>query len=348
MGINIGNSDGIKGKNGFYSYVSNKFILKFKMRGTIQPFLYLLYWKNDDFNNYKARLSQRSTENLKPISTKYQEYLAEFYLVKRKTNKKFGYTNNEWNVKWKIDGIYSFNAYFPKKKNQKVYFEKGWGQRDYRDSDLGATLPYFYIDGSSDYNNYSTFVAVYEAHNNLINDTVKSVSVDDQLNGNIGIKIITNKGQDYILSTTNNNLISSFNLLGNPSVGVKLIDKNTIDKIMIGGNYFDNIQFDKREYNGYTKKFNNDNNNSYFEIETKMKKEELIGQSLQIIGNDKIMRTYPIFKAENIKEGMKIYTRINQKGFKLYENVYWRIQTVKMDKEIIKHKFIMNYVKKNI
>lgn len=65
-------------------------------------------------------------------------------------------------------------------------------------------------------------------------------------------------------------------------------------------------------------------------METKMKVNDLIGQSLQIIGRDNIMRTYPIFHAEKINGGMKIYTRFNQRGFRLYENVYWRIQNVKI------------------
>ena len=71
-----------------------------------------------------------------------------------------------------------------------MYFESGFGQRDYKNSDYGAKLPYFYIDGSSDFNNYSTFVAVYEAHNKSINNTVNYVEIDDKLNGNIGIKIV--------------------------------------------------------------------------------------------------------------------------------------------------------------
>ena len=55
--------------------------------------------------------------------------------------------------------------------------------------------------------------------------------------------------------------------------------------------------------------FNNEVNNSYLEIETELKKENIKGQSLQIIGNDNIVRNYPIFNVEKIKNGLKIYTR---------------------------------------
>ncbi len=65
-----------------------------------------------------------------------------------------------------------------------------------------------------------------------------------------------------------------------------------------------------------------------------MKKNNIIGQSLQIIGSDNIMRTYPIFKVEEIKKGLKIFTRFNHRGFRVYENVYWRIQNVKIKNTI--------------
>ena len=38
------------------------------------------------------------------------------------------------------------------------------------------------------------------------------------------------------------------------------------------------------------------------------------------------MRTCPIYKVENINTGLKIYTRLNSRGFKIHENVSWRIQ----------------------
>ena len=49
---------------------------------------------------------------------------------------------------------------------------------------------------------------------------------------------------------------------------------------------------------------------------------------MQIIGNDSIVRTYPIFNVEKINSGLKIYTRVNSTGFRVYENVYYRIQNI--------------------
>lgn len=144
MGINIGNSDGLHRQNGFYSYIFNKYILEFKMRGTIWPSSYLLYWENNDYLNASSRIYVKPKERLKLISKKFQKYSFLFHLGKtNEPPKKFGLTQKEWNINLKIDEKYTFSAYFPKKNNQKVYYEDGWGQRDYRDSDIGATLPYF-------------------------------------------------------------------------------------------------------------------------------------------------------------------------------------------------------------
>ena len=296
--------------------------------------LYLMYWDDDTDMNTRRYYK---TPDLSKISEEFQEYSFEFILGEEKYKKfiKYGYTNKAWNINWNITDDYIFNVYFPEKKNQKVYFEFGFGQRDYKNSDYGAKLPYFYIDGSSDFNNYSTFVAVYEAHNRSIKNTVNSVEIDDKLNGNIGIKISTIDGDDYILSATENNTISAFNLKTDATVYVKITDKEKNKYACIGGTYCDKIKNDVREFNGFTKLFNNDENNSYFEIETKLNKENINGQSLQIIGNDSILRTYPIFHVENINNGLKIYTRYNSRGFRVYENVNYRIQNVKMFEEKI-------------
>ena len=294
------------------------------------PTLYLIYWDNDDANT--RRLYR--TPNLNVISEDFEEYSFEYILGEVKT-KKYGVTNKEWNINWNIDEDYILKVLFPEKKNQKVYFESGFGQRDYKNSDYGAKLPYFYLDGSEDYNNYSTFVAVYEAHNKTINNIVDSVEIDDKLNGNIGIKIKTRDGDDYILSATENNTISSFNLKTDATVYVKITNKDKNKQFCIGGTICDNLKNEKKEFNGFTKTFNNDANNSYFEIETELKKENINGQSLQIIGNDSIVRTYPIFNVENINNGLKIYTRFNSRGFRVYENVYYRIQNIQIAEEII-------------
>ena len=117
---------------------------------------------------------------------------------------------------------------------------------------------------------------------------------------------------------------------------INYLEKNKNKNICIGGTFCDNIKIEQKEYNGFTKNFINDENNSYFEIETELKKENIKGQSLQIIGNDTLMRTYPIFHVEKINKGLKIYTRYNSRGFRVYENVYYRIQNIKTDEEIIK------------
>ena len=335
VGICMGNSDGYRVKNNtFRAKIGQKLNLKFKLRGSILPVLYLLYW--DDISDGDTRRYYK-TPSLNKISEDFEEYSFEFILGEQKYKKfkKYGYTNKDLNINWYINDDYIFNAYFPEKKNQKVYFESGFGQRDYKNSDYGAKLPYFYIDGSSDFNNYSTFVAIYEAHNKTINNTVNSVEIDDKLNGNIGIKISTIDGDDYILSATDNNNLSAYDLETDSTVYVKISDKEKNKYICIGGTFCDKIKNEEKEFNGFTRAFNNDENNSYFEIETKLNKENINGQSLQIIGNDSIVRTYPIFNVENINNGLKIFTRFNSRGFRVYENVQYRIQNVKTYEEKI-------------
>ena len=245
VGISIGNSDGYRvNKNTFRKKIGQKFKLKFKMRGSVLPVLFLLYWNNDDAS---TRIYYK-TPDLNTISEDYQNYSFEFILgeAKYKKYKKYGCTNKEWNINWNIDDDYIFKVYFPEKRNQKVYFESGFGQRDYKNSDYGAKIPYFYIDGNSDFNNYSTFISAYEAHNKTSKNIVKSVKIDDKLNGNIGIKIETKDGDDFILSATEHNTVSSFDLKTDATVYVKVTNKEKSKQFCIGGTFCDNIKINEK------------------------------------------------------------------------------------------------------
>lgn len=88
-------------------------------------------------------------------------------------------------------------------------------------------------------------MAVYEAHNKTINNIVDSVEIDDKLNGNIGIKIKTEDGDDYILSATENNIVSSFNLKTDATVYVKITNKDKNKQFCIGGTICDNLKMKK-------------------------------------------------------------------------------------------------------
>ena len=68
-----------------------------------------------------------------------------------------------------------------------------------------------------------------------------------------------------------------------------------------------------------------------------MKVNDLIEQSLQIIGRDNnIMRTYPIFHSENIIEGYWRILDLIKEDLDYVKNVYWRILNVKFVSNKIK------------
>jgi hypothetical protein len=48
-----------------------------------------------------------------------------------------------WSVTWTFDDGTTFEAFVPACAHERVFAGKGWGQRDHRNTDLGATLPYF-------------------------------------------------------------------------------------------------------------------------------------------------------------------------------------------------------------
>ncbi|KAH0787383.1 Heparinase II/III-like protein [Histomonas meleagridis] len=328
-GLYIGNTRGKTAKNGFKGYENNKVYISFWMRGTIMPTIKVAYWKSGRENETSSKTFgnfQLSSSAIKKDEWTFFEGIAS--LGADMSDQKYGITNNEWNIKWLKEDQFTFTAYFPAIKEQKVVYQDGWGQRHVNNSDAGKTLPYFMVTDNGTSNNINTFVAVYEGckKDECIVKNVKNVKINE---GNVALEINTINGNDYVLSSFNNNRINEFGYETDASVAI--ISNNYT---MIGGTYLNDtkkrlhVQAQKKNWFGKINKFENPNyNDSYFEIITDMPIENFNGQSLSVI-DEGFERAYRIFGVEKISNGYNVYTRKNGYGFRLNKTGEWRIASV--------------------
>lgn len=103
-------------------------------------------------------------------------------------------SQRDWQLTWAPGGSMKAKAWLVRQKNEISYIGRGWGQKDWENSDFGAHATYIVRRCKGD--RLKTFISVFEG-----NDTdkffVQNVSFDSDQNLLI---IDTSRGRDYIIS----------------------------------------------------------------------------------------------------------------------------------------------------
>lgn len=108
----------------------------------------------------------------------------------------------KWQVTWKLDKT-NFRALWQNEQGERSLVGDGWGQRDYRNSDVGALLPYFVrerANGAAP----SVYVTVFEgaAEGTEVVRGMRRLAVPEALAGNIvAVAVDTLGGTDYFVSS---------------------------------------------------------------------------------------------------------------------------------------------------
>lgn len=100
-------------------------------------------------------------------------------------------------LNWKLKPDFDFTAWNLGANGEQVYVGDGWGQRDFRNTDLGATLPYIVrrTTGAAP----QTFVSLYEGHTPgaaLVRGVTRLSAPEDV----VALDVATAMGHDYIVS----------------------------------------------------------------------------------------------------------------------------------------------------
>lgn len=109
------------------------------------------------------------------------------------TNVRHASASGVWHVTWDLKDDMAFSAWSLPQPGEKAYVADGWGQRDYKNSDVGATIPY--VIRRCEGEGLREFISVFEGHG-----TRQAVVKSATRQGNI-VVVETVNGRDYILSS---------------------------------------------------------------------------------------------------------------------------------------------------
>jgi hypothetical protein len=127
---------------------------------------------------------------LNGIAPKMQEGLALYDFTDIKASK----GNAIWNTRWKCENGMISRAWALGQEGEELFAARGWGQRDWKNADLGTTLPYFVRRKRG--KSLQTFISVFEGHEGD-DPFVRNVKLIDN-SGTLSVE--TRKGTDHIMS----------------------------------------------------------------------------------------------------------------------------------------------------
>ncbi|MDP6040624.1 MAG: heparinase II/III family protein [Candidatus Latescibacteria bacterium] len=252
------------------------------------------------------------------------------------SNLQKGREADPWRIVWTFDDGYTFEAFAPGSVDESVYVGDGWGQRDHRNTDVGATLPYVVRHLEGDEKN-DVFVAAF-AGSRGDESLLKSIHIlplpESAPNDAVAIAVQTVHGIDIIISMMDPAEITVPTDIGDVSTDGRVTavltgDESPSSACLIGGTSLSMPGLDLTApsaiLSGSILSIGASNGNSYFDIDCEMSEiQTLEGQTLFAIDDD-TRHGYAIRKIESIDAGCRVFTKCGHCGFEARSAKRWEL-----------------------
>ena len=237
-----------------------------------------------------------------------------------------GSGQDPWSIAWTFDDGYTFEVFAPGTASESIYTGDGWGQRDHRNSDVGATLPYVIrrLEGED---RPRAFVTAYVGGPEG-QSLVKAVSAIPLPAGTpdcaVAVAVQTSLGTDIVVSTLAPGPLTLQTDIGDVSTDGRLAallatDRGPATACLVGGMYLSAPGVDLAApaalLSGRILSRGSDRGRSWFDIDAGVPDlEPLVGQTLFAIA-DGTRHGYQIRGVEPVDSGCRVFTKVDSQGF---------------------------------
>jgi hypothetical protein len=237
-----------------------------------------------------------------------------------------------WTVAWTFEDGYVFRAIAPAASDETIYLGDGWGQRDHRNSDVGATLPYIVrrVEGRP-----FAFVTAFEGSPRG-RSLIKSVDILALPSGapesTVAVAVRTLEGTDIVISSLQPGAVTYATDMGEVTTdgclaAVLTAGSGPSSACLVGGTQLSAPGVDLRSTSGVLSGTivarGSDRGRSWFDIDADAALiEPLVGQTLFTIQED-ARHGYAIRAVEPLDRGCRVFTKLDQQGFEAREAHTW-------------------------
>ncbi|MBM3476025.1 MAG: hypothetical protein FJX75_22375, partial [Armatimonadetes bacterium] len=324
----IGASDGYTGREALPGVLGATYRVRFWLRGNAPKVTVgAVLWPNDP-----SSAADRAHLNMLEVTPagEWTQYQAEVTLPSNAlplTNIRQASGKQPWHITWPLAEDYQFAAFVPGNNDETVLIGDGWGQRDHRNTDRGATLPY--VVRSRQGGGLDAFVSVFAGAptGKLPVTGVRLLDVPANApEGTVAVEVTTPTGVDVIVSMLTPQPLTVQTPLGplttDGALGAVLGSGTTPQSAcLVGGTRLEvgeaRLSSNKASPQGTVQSVGSAPGESWFVLDAPLP-EGCVGQTL-FVEDAQERRAYPI----RAISGTKVYTKQGNVGVEAREAERW-------------------------
>jgi hypothetical protein len=335
-----GDSNGYSGPNAMMGQRGQTYRVRFAIRGTEGAVnVGTVAWPNDPTSADDRMHATVDMDEAVLRADEWSVYEGTFTLDpvdQRLDNARSAAADRPWALQWTWEDGYAMNALFPAAEDETALIGDGWGQRDHRNSDVGATLPYIIRRRTGA--GYDAFAAVFEGVPGEAEAIALGVTrlplPEGAPEDAVALAVETARGIDIIVSMlepapvsvetsagelTTDARLAVVTLTGDTPVRAQMVEGTTLT---IGAC---ELALDAPAFEGEIAGQGGERGNSWFEVAADLPTgDELIGSTLHVTDGE-FTRAYPIRAVETVEGGTRVLVKRDSEGFVARSGEEWRI-----------------------
>jgi hypothetical protein len=246
-----------------------------------------------------------------------------------------GRSARSWRVVWTFDDAYTFTALAPGNADELVFIGNGWGQRDHRNSDVGATLPYVlrHREGTQRNDLFATVYVGQQSGQALVQEIDVLPLPADAPADAVAVSVRTAHGTDVVISALTPAPFTVVTNLGEVSTDGRLAAIVTeagqpSAACLTGGAQLSapgvELTAPAATLEGRILATGASHGSAWFDVDAEPGVlQALEGQTLFAIGTDGARHGYAIRAVEPTQAGCRVFTKRDQKGFEARQAERW-------------------------
>lgn len=336
-----GDSDGYRGANAIVGTVGAKYRVRFSLRGSASNVsVGTVAWPHDPMSADDRNHASVDMGGPVAAGDDWRTYEGSFTLLGKReplmTDPRQASGTGPWNIAWTLEEGYRFEAFAPGAEGETVIVGDGWGQRDHRNSDRGATLPYI-VRRRTGAEGADIFAMVFvggPADAELVRGVTRLPLPDDAPAGAIALAIETSEGTDVVVSMTNPAPLTVATPVGDVTSDGRLAvviedGRAPSAACLVAGNSLEaggvEVALAEPSLSGNIIETGSEAGGSWFEVDAVLPTDGTLVGSVLFVDDGQLRRGYPIRGVRQAGEQTRVLTKVDGVGFEARTAETWRI-----------------------